>query len=275
VEPFLIACGPDGNKPAENEAWTRAFFETYFTEWRAGRLHGYDAHFYTWATAQEDGSATTYTPAQWTSLIEKSQKVEELILQQRGILDEFDPERRIKLLIGEWGVWHAESPRLGLFWQQSALRDAVSAALTLDIFHRHADRVWMANLAQTANVLQAPLLTEPETGRLVCTPTYHVFALYKSHRGGQSLRAELPGGLSGSASQQGPVLTLSVVNASPTEAVTATLPVARGTAKVLTHATLTAHNTFDAPDTVTPQTQEVTGAEWTFPPASITVFQLQ
>lgn len=276
IRPFLIACGPDGNKPHETEKWTREFCETFFHEWRHGRLDGYDAHFYTWNSRAEAGTATEFSTEDWRNLLSESAKIEALIVQQRAILDEFDPERKIGLILGEWGTWHPPTLGKPLLWQQNTLRDAVSAAMTLDIFHRYADTLIMANLAQTINVLQSPLLVEGD--HVICTPTYHVFAMYRAHRSGISLPVELPMPLVGSASLHEGHLILSVVNTSPEETVEAILPTHRGgTMTVLTHHELNAHNTVENPEYITPtQTALAVGEQiHGFVPASVSVFTLQ
>ena len=221
---FLIACGPDGNR----SEWTRRFLrkllagETFSTHCHT-RLHGLAAHYYCGAA----GTATEFTVDQWYELLEYATRMETLIVDQRRVMDEFDPQRKIGLVIDEWGTWHPPTPGRNPLhlWQQNTLRDALAAAITLDTFHRHADKVVMANLAQLINVLQALVLTEGQ--EMALTPTYHVFDLYKAHKGGTAVRLELEsqsigfgvGGerreiqaLSGSASLRGKELTLTLVN---------------------------------------------------------------
>lgn len=298
---FLIACGPDGNKPHENVAWTQGFFKR-LSEWRWPRIHGYDAHFYTWNMRFSDfqaiaGLATDYTEDQWYTLLADSLEIEDLILQQRALLDEYDPERAIGLVIGEWGVWHPPTPGQPLLWQQSALRDGLIAALTLDVFHRHADKVVMATLAQTVNVLHALILTDG--ARSLLTPSYHVFDMYQGHRGGQSLHVDFAAEqlnlgatdharqlplLQGSASVKDGILTLSVVNLHINEAVDAEMTIDGAAANAislawLSHNDILAHNTFDQPNTLVPQRDTLSTPQpgsWrhTFPPASVSVFTM-
>ena len=284
---FLIACGPSGNDPE----WTRRFFTKLGGHCR---LHGFSAHYYC-GTA---GTATEYTVAQWYQLIQRSLLIEPLIKQQRAVMDGFDPERKIALIVDEWGTWHTATPgrNPAFLWQQNTLRDALVAAATLDIFNRHAEKVFMANIAQTVNVLQCLLLAEGN--RLLTTPTYHVYDMYQSHQGGLSLRTFFEAdeivfttdgqeqrlfGLSGSASLKGNTLTLSVVNPSVDTPVEAQLELRGGRARqasatVLTHTDIHAHNTFEAPDTLQPNTTALTisGSEWhyIFAPASVTVLQI-
>jgi len=287
---YLIACGPSGN----NADWTRRFF-TQLGGYR--RIHAFAAHYYC-GTA---GNATEYTETQWYELIHRSVHVEALIKQQRAIMDGFDPDRRIGLIIDEWGTWHPPTPgrHPRHLWQQNTMRDALVAAATLDIFNRHADKVVMGNIAQTINVLQAMILTDGP--RMLTTPTYHVYDMYQSHQGGQGLRAFFEAdeiifkvgadqrppsrlaGLCGSASLKGNVLTLSVVNphaATPVEADISLRGAAckEATETVLAHPDIHAHNTHDAPHLVTPHTRplSVSGSEWrhTFAPASVTVLRI-
>jgi alpha-N-arabinofuranosidase len=293
----LIACGPNSN----DLDWTRRFFTKLRKDyWQGPAIHGYAAHYYC-GTA---GTATEYTEAQWYELLWKSIQMEPLVVQQRALMDAFDPERKIGLIVDEWGTWHPATPgkNPAFLWQQNTVRDALVAALTLDIFNRHADKVVMANIAQTINVLQALLLTDGD--KMLKTPTYHVYDLYAAHQSGRSLRTlwqtpELPctvagrsqrlPQLSGSASVQNGVVTLTVVNTSATEAIETnlrlygeTLPTEMQVAS-LSYPTgdIRAHNTYDAPETVGVQqhteTVALTGANtvYTFPPASVTRLTLR
>jgi alpha-N-arabinofuranosidase len=292
---YLIACGPDGN----NTDWTRSFFKTLGQpnpRWNA-RIHAFAAHYYAGTAGP---SATDYSADQWYELLHKAAAVEQLILDQRAAMDEFDPHRQIDLIIDEWGTWHAPTPGRdpNHLWQQNTLRDALVAAITLNTFNRHADKLAMANLAQAVNVLQSLFLTEDE--KLVLTPTYHVFDLYQHHQGGQSLRVEigtdlisfaaegekhqLPA-LNASASISGDALTLSVTNADARRPAQALIQVeghvlhgAEVDQTVLTADDIHAHNTFDGPEQVTPidECLEIRD-DWhhDFPPASVTVFRFR
>ena len=192
-------------------------------------------------------------------------------------MDEFDPNRLIGLLIDEWGTWHPPTPGRNPqhLWQQNTLRNALVAAISLDTFNRHADKLVMCNIAQIINVLQAMILTQGE--QIILTPTYHVFDMYQPHQGGQSLRVSIESDstsfigkgekrsipvLSGSASLKHGVMTLSITNSHAT--LPADVPInLRGFAaercdvKLLTSDDLTAHNTFETPDVVQPQSRQV------------------
>jgi len=284
---FLIACGPDGN----DLDWTRRFFTKLGNKFE--RIHGYAAHYYCGTAGP---SATEFDVNQWYELIHKAALIEQLIEQQRALMDEFDPRRRIGLVIDEWGTWHFPTPgrNPAFLWQQNTLRDALVAATTLDTFNRHADKLAMCNIAQVANVLQAMILTEGD--KLVLTPTYHVFDLYQHHQGGQSVRVTLEApavpfamgdrkaslaALSGSASVRQGVLTLSFVNAHATAPLAVDIrlgnePVAGVEVDVLTHDELNAHNTFDEPDVVRPRGPRaaVNNGIYECPPASVNVLRL-
>jgi alpha-N-arabinofuranosidase len=213
------------------------------------------------------------------------------------LIDSFEPHgRKIGLVIDEWGTWHLPTPGSTPLWQQSTLRDALVAAITLDVFHRHADKLVMCNLAQLANVLQSLVLTRGE--RMVLTPTYDVFRMYASHQGGQSLRIEMEAapvkyalgnerrefaGLIGSASRRGEALTLSVVNPHASLPVEAEIEL-RGigvrhvSLDELRHDVLNVHNTFDDPDALrlTRREIELESSTWrnVFAPASVTVLRI-
>jgi alpha-L-arabinofuranosidase len=177
-----IACGQNNN----DWDWTRRFFAHVRSHYRdrLRRIQGYAAHYYC-GTA---GTATEYTDAQWSELLAKAYVIDGVIAGCRALMDEHDPERRIRLIFDEWGAWHpveAGKPAGGLY-QQNTMRDACVAALTLDVFHRHAGHLFMANIAQLINVLQALLLVEED--RCIKTPTYHVFDLYQPHKGAEAVR---------------------------------------------------------------------------------------
>src|SRR5690606_16205400 len=111
--------------------------------------------------------------------------MEELVVKHSAIMDKYDPEKRVALVVDEWGGWYEVEPGTnpGFLYQQNTMRDAVIAGMTLNIFNNHAERVRMANLAQTINVLQAVILTEGE--KMLLTPTYHVMEMYKVHQDAQ------------------------------------------------------------------------------------------
>ncbi|MBC8136400.1 MAG: alpha-N-arabinofuranosidase, partial [Fibrella sp.] len=137
----LIACGPDSN----NADWTRRFFGKLGNYARSGRVHGYAAHFYTTEWKGGYGTATGFSDEQFYQMLSHSRKVETLILQQRAIMDGWDPDRKITLILDEWGTWHhpGDTPPTTNYalYQQNAIRDALVAAMSLDIFHNQADKL--------------------------------------------------------------------------------------------------------------------------------------
>ncbi|HEV8604931.1 MAG TPA: alpha-L-arabinofuranosidase C-terminal domain-containing protein [Tepidisphaeraceae bacterium] len=278
----LIAAGPDGN----DLDWTRRFFEKLMSGGadtpvhHPSTIHAFAAHYYC-GTA---GTATDYTDAQWYELLHKAAKIEDLILQQRALMDQFDPHRRISLIIDEWGAWHPPTPgrNPAFLWQQNTLRDAFVAAITLNIFNRHADKIAMANIAQTLNVLQALLLTE--NGKLIRTPTYHVYDLYKNHQGARSIRIESASDLSTSASLKNTTLTLTVVNSKIAEPAETQINLHGSSAilirqTILTDPDIHAHNTFTEPTRLIPSDPRVLPLRghsfpFTFPPQSLTRLEM-
>lgn len=287
-DPVLIGCGPDGSKTHEAARWTRQTL-AQLEEWQRPRLDGWDAHFSTDNTNGRFGSATDFSLDEYYGLLHESLKIGDFIDEQRAILDACEIGRATKLIVGEWGIRHAAEEGAALLHQQNTLRDAISAAMTLDLFHTKCDKVEMATLAQAVNVLQSLLMTRG--AQTIKTPTYHVFSLYKGHRGGQLVPGEWESGeagglprLSGSASLKRGVLTVTIVNTgarSPVEA-QIKLPsqtIAGVTAQQMSAPALSACNTFEEPDTLAPReiTIQAGDEEFSceFPPASVTVLTIK
>ena len=291
VRPFRIATGAN----SEDSHWTDVVMRD------AGRMiDGLDLHYYTvvgpWA---HKGSATDFTEREWFIALQKALHVEDLITRHAAVMDQYDPRKRVALVVGEWGLWHDVEPGTnpGFLYQQNTLRDALVAAVSLDIFNRHAARVRMANIAQTINVLQAMILTQGD--RMILTPTYHVFELYTVHQDAVLLPLTLEGtqpryeyegqslpAVSGSASRdkEGRI-HVTLTNLDPNRAWTVTGEIAgahvsRATGRVLTAVAMNAHNTFDQPTAVQPAPfsgVRVSGGSVTIdlPPKSIVVVELQ
>ena len=173
---FKIACGPN----AEDYNWTDVCMQRLGT-WAT---QGLSLHYYTVPSGdwEHKGSATDFTESEYYDTIKKTLYMEELITRHSGIMDRYDPERKVGLIVDEWGTWYDVEPGTnpGFLYQQNTMRDAIVAAINLNIFNAHSERVYMANIAQAVNVLQAILLTEGNV--TVKTPTYHVFDLYKEHQ---------------------------------------------------------------------------------------------
>jgi alpha-N-arabinofuranosidase len=223
--------------------------------------------------------------------------MEELITRHSAIMDKYDPQKKVGLVVDEWGVWTDVEPGTnpGFLYQQNSLRDALLAATNFHIFHAHADRVTMANIAQMVNVLQAMILTDKD--RMLLTPTYHAFEMFKVHQGATTLALKLTTpdyvfgdgkipAVSASASRDAAGrIHISLVNTNPHEAITVATALTGVTAKSVTGRILTApatnsHNTFEAPHTVEPAAfsgAKLDGGTLTvaLPAKSIVVLELQ
>jgi alpha-L-arabinofuranosidase len=260
-----VACGAGG----DDTQWTEVVMRN------GGALDAISLHNYSLPTGKWDkkGSATDFDEAAWHATLGGAFNTEQLIRKHLAVMDAVDAKKKTALMVDEWGVWTDPEPGTnpGFLHQQNSLRDALTAALHLHVFHEHADRVAMANISQMVNVLQAMVLTDGD--RMLLTPTYHVFEMFQVHQGGQSLPVELQAedyvlagkrlpSVSASASKdsQGKI-HLSLVNTRPSrdEAITCDVrgPSPRKlTGRVLTGPAITAHNTFAAPTTVAPRTFE-------------------
>jgi alpha-N-arabinofuranosidase len=237
-------------------------------------MDGLSLHYYTLPTGDwgDKGHATEFGEEEWHATLRRTLEMDSLIARHSAIMDKHDEDKRVGLIVDEWGTWYNAEPgrNPGFLYQQNTLRDALVAALNFHVFHRHADRVHMANIAQTVNVLQAVILTEGE--RMILTPTYHTFEMFKVHQGGTVVPADLESPeyvrdgeaipvVSVSASKPpgaaaGP-MHLSLVNTHANRPclLRCTLggsEVTSATGRILTAAELTAHNTFDAPQIVQP-----------------------
>ncbi|MCI0524638.1 MAG: alpha-L-arabinofuranosidase, partial [Acidobacteria bacterium] len=213
---------------------------------------------------------------------------------------EFDRQHRVKLVVDEWGAWYkpgSEVHNTHLLGQQSTMRDAVLAGLTFDTFHRHADKVAMANIAQLINCLQALFLAHED--KFILTPTYHVFQMYAAHQSGQSLRTNVSSprlsftrngrpatmrGLNGSASLRDRQVILTASNPDPNAAMQTEITIHGAMVKEVSALTLAAkdiraHNSFDNPRAIEPQTSQAPAPRggsliYSFPPATVTRLQI-
>ncbi len=276
ISPFLVAVGPESN----DLSWTRRFFEAFRTTRKYhAPLHGFAMHHYFWGKSKP----TDYSRETLGHQLEQCKVLEQGIIEQRKLLDSFatDPKiGRVHLLLDEWGTWDvSDEPteqRQGKFWQQNTMRDALAAGLTLNLFHRHADKLSMGNLAQLVNVLQALLLTDNE--QCVRTPTYFAFVLAMRHRGNTSVRTEFPEPLSCSASLSTREIVLTAVNPDPDHpadlhCVLDGITITRAEGRILHHADWNAWNSFDDPEAITPSALPVTSTEaslaFPLPPLSV------
>ncbi len=257
-----IACGPSD----DNYEWTEVLMKNAARQMNALALHHYTLPTGNW---QSKGSAIDFGEEQYFATLRNTLQMDELITKHVAIMDRIEPQKRVTLAVDEWGVWTDVEPgtNRGFLYQQDTLRNAIVAALNLHIFQKHAARVSMANIAQMINVLQAMILTDKE--KMIVTPTFHVFELFKVHQGATSLPVELKSpayvvgtntidAVSVSASRDpAGKIHVSLVNTDPNRAILIegklTGVAAKSVAgRILTAPAVTAHNTFAAPDAVKP-----------------------
>lgn len=260
---YKIACGPN----SADYRWMDVLMKEAH-----GLMNGISLHYYTvpgeW---HNKGSATEYDENAWFTTLKKALHMDELITKHSKIMDRYDPEKRVGLIVDEWGTWYDVEPGTnpGFLYQQSTIRDALVAGLTLHIFHDHCDRVQMANIAQLVNVLQSVILTEGE--RMLLTPTYHVFDMYKVHQDAFLLDTHLEASdyvkdgqvlpqvsVSASKDEQG-VLHISLCNLDHEHSANLDLNLRglNGSIRVsgseLTAGQMNEHNTFDDPARIEPK----------------------
>lgn len=260
---FRIACGPsDGDAN-----WTAVLMANAARHMDGLSLHHYSLPTGSWSGSK--GSATRFAEPEWFAIVKHAEVMEGLIQKHLAVMDKHDANRKVGLIVDEWGAWYDVEPRTnpGFLYQQATMRDALLAGSTLNVFNNHADRVKMANIAQIINVLQSVILTDQE--QMILTPTFHVFEMYAAHHDAALLPTELTcadyvfggsrtPGLSVSASKNGTgqiTVTLCNLNPNATAELTAEIGGAKLTkviGRVLTAETMQAHNTFDHPDTVKP-----------------------
>jgi alpha-N-arabinofuranosidase len=257
---YKIACGAND----ANYNWTETVMKN------VGRqMNGLSLHYYTIPTGNwgKKGSATQFDETEYFNTISKALFMEELLTKHSTIMDKYDPQKRVGLITDEWGIWTDVEPGTnpGFLYQQNTLRDAILAAVNLNIFNAHCDRVKMTNIAQTVNVLQAVILTDKE--KMILTPTYWVYYLYKVHQDATLLPVSLTSGkyelngkrmdainVSASKDASGKIhITLVNIDPNKTQSIETEL---RGvTAKkvlgqVLTSAKINDYNSFDKPGLV-------------------------
>ncbi|MGD8867078.1 MAG: alpha-L-arabinofuranosidase C-terminal domain-containing protein [Gemmatimonadales bacterium] len=293
VDLSFIGSGPSGG----DLEWTRRFFKALEERRDLDRMWGWALHHYCNAP---NGEAVAFDDTAWYDLLASADRMDSLITAHWQAMGEIDRQHRIKLVVDEWGAWHRMTTNVDpahLFGQQSTVRDALVAGLTLDTFNRHADKVAMANIAQLVNCIQSLFLADED--EFLLTPTYHVFAMYAAHQGASSVRVVTSApavhwhdgeererslwGLNGSASVRDDALTLTVTNSHLTEARETEITVRGASVGAVTATTLAArdvhdHNTFEEPETVVPTTAtvRVSGSPFVyrFPAASVTKLEI-
>lgn len=282
--PVKIASGANG----DDYKWTEVMMSQ-----AARHMDAYSLHYYTFPGKWENkGPSTGFGEDQWASTLKHALRMDELVTKHSAIMDKYDPKKRVALYVDEWGTWYDPEPgrNPGFLYQQNTLRDALVAALSLDIFHRHADRVRMTAIAQMVNVLQAMILTDKE--KMILTPTYHVFEMYTPFQGATSLPAQietpeyrhgewtLPSvDVSAARGSDGRV-HVALVNLDPHRAAAVSTKIAGVTARsatgrILTSSAMDARNTFDRPDAIQPAafkgTRKGDALLFDIPPKSVVV----
>jgi alpha-N-arabinofuranosidase len=277
---------------SEDVAWTDTMMQV-----AGGQVDALSLHYYTvpggWPPR---ASATQFDESGWAQTLSETLKMDDLITRHSAAMDKYDPAKRVWLAVDEWGTWYAGDPGTnpGFLRQQNTLRDALVAAINLNIFAKHADRVKMTAIAQMVDVLQAMILTDGK--KMVLTPTYHVFAMYKPYMDGVVLPIELTSpwyskdqyvmrSVSASAVRgKDGLVHVGLANLDPNHVTTVTATLDGVTARqvdgqVLTASAMNALNSFDAPNVVAPVA--FTGARlegWrlsvTLPPKSVVMLTL-
>ena len=245
----------------------------------------------------EKSSATEFTEKQYFTTMKSALQMDELVTKHAAIMDKYDPEKKIAMAVDEWGGWYDVEPGTnpGFLYQQNTMRDAMIAGVTLNIFNNHADRVRMANLAQTINVLQAVILTDKE--KIVLTPTYYVMEMYSVHQNATLLPVtlktddyqfgdeKLPA-VSASASKDSSGfmhISLTNINAKESENISIIIEGENGkkvTGTILTSPGIHDHNTFDDPDKIEPKifsgaSLKNNSISLTVPPFSLVVLEVK
>jgi alpha-N-arabinofuranosidase len=275
------------------------YTETVMKAWKdkvwSWDIEGVSLHGYTIPNSWEKkGPSVGFGEDEYAKAIRATLKMKELVAKQSAIMDRYDPARKIGLYVDEWGIWADPTPGTnpGFLQQQNTLRDAVIAALNLDIFMRNAGRVRGANIAQMVNVLQAMILTDGP--KMLLTPTYHVYRMYVPFQDATLLPVRFAEGTyryrdialprvdAVAARDASGKIWLALVNVDPNRPATLTTSIAsaRGASgEVLTAATVDAHNRFESPREVAPRPfagRLVAGQlQFELPPKSVAVVQVQ
>ena len=270
VSPFLIATGPRGHSRDMDMGWTTGFFEAMQSGHRSP-VHGFSPHFYT-DFRNDPMRVADFAAPDWYAVLREGLRTNAIIDAHWSAMSRYDPDHRTKLVIDEWGVWYKPGEEIApayILSQPVTLRDALHTAITFDVFNRHAEKIEMANVAQTINCIHSLFLAQDD--KYTRTPPYYVFELYRPHMGARRLemaiRAEeltVPAGegtatmpsLSASASRKDRIVTVTLTNPSLDAALatrvrfTGQVSVGEVRGTVLTHDDMRGRNTFERPDDV-------------------------
>ncbi len=294
-KPFLVAVGPRGHSKDLDLGWTNGFFESM--QGHHSPVDGLSIHYYT-DFRNSPERVSTFNDRGWYDVIREGIRTEAVIEQHWAAMGKYDSGHHTKLVVDEWGVWYRPGEEIApryLLSQPLTLRDALHTAVTLDVFNRHADKIAMANVAQTINCIHSLFLAEGD--KFVRTPVYSVFEMYVPHMGarlapmqircpeltvpGPSGAVKMPG-LSGSASIKGKRLTVTLTNPSLDSAVSVSIRWKNGLLKegrgtLLTHPEITARNTFERPREVVtvalPVSVRGSVGEVSLPPRAVAALQ--
>jgi alpha-N-arabinofuranosidase len=271
-EPFLVATGPRGHSRDMDLGWTNGFFEG-LQGGRRSPVHGFSLHFYSDFRNNKTRVADFKAP-DWYAVLLEGLRTEAVIEAHWNAMGKYDPQRGVKLVIDEWGVWYQTGEEITpdyILSQPVTLRDALHTAITFDIFNRHADKIAMANVAQTVNCIHSLFLALED--KYTRTPPFYVFEMYRPHMGARSVPMRVGGpeltvptqeggarmpALTGSASVREKRLTVTLTNPSVDSPVSARIRFAggarvkEGRGQALTHSDMRARNTFQNPDEVKP-----------------------
>ena len=266
ARPIIVASG--GND--DDTSWTQALIE------KAGHNGQFDMgaitfHYYTLPNDnwKSKGAALGFGEGEWIATLAHTLRMDDFVTRNSAVLDRYDPEKKVAFAVDEWGTWYDPEPGAepGFLYQQNALRDAVVAAVNFNIFHRHADRVRMANIAQMVNVLQAMILTRGP--KMILTPTYYAFKMFRPFQDATDLPVDVqapsytlgstsvPGVSVSAARASDGKIVVALVNLNPRTPTPLSVTIAGLQPKqfhgeVLTASTMDAHNTFETPDSIHP-----------------------
>lgn len=286
---FRIAVGPG----TEDFKWTEALMQNIPRK----MIDGISIHHYSVIDWGNKGSSAKFSEAQYFKTIQQAYRMEKMIAGNCAVMDKYDPQKKVALVVDEWGGWYESMPNTkgDILFQQNTMRDAMIAGLTLNIFNNHADRVRMANLAQCINVLQAVILTKEE--KMILTPTYHVMEMYNVHQDAVLLPLQLKtekyklgndsvDAINASASiDKNGTLHISLVNVDAGKQQTITINLAgpeykNVTGRILQSGKLQDSNSFEKPDAVAPKSFDdaiLLGKELKLklPPFSVVVLEIK